>query len=195
MDPLPYFPVAYSSEDTWNLPKNNPSWLQSLLRGHYCKVFLENRVPENTGKKELSSNICLSKRLRAENSQLGRRWRGTSCDIHTNTPTQKCYTNIILYPFVILICSTNWLGHGHGYEWRSSGNVVVDSRWSHYIMLYSVTLYVMLSYRATLSLYADYVIGPWRAPRDLYRLLGRSSRGPSRACAPSGWNPEYEACR
>ena len=43
-----------------------------------------------------------------------------SCDIHTHTPAQKSYTNFILYPFVISICSTNWPRHGHGYEGHSS---------------------------------------------------------------------------
>ena len=43
-----------------------------------------------------------------------------SCDIHTHTPAQKRSTNFILYPFVVERCSTNWLGHGHGYEWHSS---------------------------------------------------------------------------
>ena len=43
-----------------------------------------------------------------------------SCATHTHTPAQKSSTNFILYPFVIQTCSTNWLGHGHGYEWHSS---------------------------------------------------------------------------
>ena len=43
-----------------------------------------------------------------------------SCDIHTHTPARKSYTNFQLYYFVIQICSTNWLGHGHGYKWHSS---------------------------------------------------------------------------
>ena len=44
------------------------------------------------------------------------------CDIHTHAPAEKGSTNIILYPFVLRQCSTNWLGHGHGYEWHSSDN-------------------------------------------------------------------------
>ena len=44
-----------------------------------------------------------------------------SCDNHTHTPAQKKYTNfIMMYPFVISRCSTNWPGHGHGYEWHGS---------------------------------------------------------------------------
>ena len=35
-------------------------------------------------------------------------------------PPRQTYTNFILYPFVIQRCSTNWLGHGHRYEWHSS---------------------------------------------------------------------------
>ena len=42
-----------------------------------------------------------------------------SCDIHTHTPARKSSTNFQLYYFVIQICYTNWLGHGHGYEWHS----------------------------------------------------------------------------
>ena len=42
-----------------------------------------------------------------------------SCDIHNHTPARKSSTNFQLYYFVIQICSTNWLGHGHGYEWHS----------------------------------------------------------------------------
>ena len=38
-----------------------------------------------------------------------------SYDIHTHTPAQKSSTNFILYPFVVQRCSTNWLGHGHGF--------------------------------------------------------------------------------
>ena len=36
----------------------------------------------------------------------------------------RSYTNFILYPFVISTCSTNWLGHGHGYEWHSSDSAL-----------------------------------------------------------------------
>ena len=53
-------------------------------------------------------------------------WHSPSCDIRTHTPAQKTYTNIILYPFVIEPCSTNWLGHGHGYEWHSSFTLTLD---------------------------------------------------------------------
>ena len=42
---------------------------------------------------------------------------GLSCDIHTHTPAQKSSTSFILYPSVSY---TDWLGHGHGYEWHSS---------------------------------------------------------------------------
>ena len=35
-------------------------------------------------------------------------------------PCPESSTDIMLYPFVIQRCSTNWLGHGHGYEWHSS---------------------------------------------------------------------------
>ena len=43
-----------------------------------------------------------------------------SCAIYTHTPARKSSTNFQLYYFVIQICSTNWLGHGHGYKWHSS---------------------------------------------------------------------------
>ena len=38
-----------------------------------------------------------------------------SCAIYIHTPARKSSTNFQLYYFVIQICSTNWLGHGHGY--------------------------------------------------------------------------------
>ena len=54
------------------------------------------------------------------------RWRAAgrmpaylSCDIHTHTPALKSSTNFQLYYFVMRIYSTNWLGHGYGYEWHS----------------------------------------------------------------------------
>ena len=43
-----------------------------------------------------------------------------SCAIYTHTPARKSSTNFQLYYFAIQICSTNWLGHGHGYKWHSS---------------------------------------------------------------------------
>ena len=43
-----------------------------------------------------------------------------SCAIYTHTPARKSSTNFQLYYFVIQFCSTNWLGHGHGYKWHSS---------------------------------------------------------------------------
>ena len=39
--------------------------------------------------------------------------------IHVS-PAKKCFTNFMLNPFVIKASSTNWLGHGHGYERHSS---------------------------------------------------------------------------
>ena len=42
------------------------------------------------------------------------------CDGHTHAPAQKNYTSFIPYPFVVKQCSTNWHGHGRGYEWHSS---------------------------------------------------------------------------
>ena len=41
-----------------------------------------------------------------------------SCAIYTHAPARKSSTNFQLYYFVVQICSTNWLGHGHGYKWR-----------------------------------------------------------------------------
>ena len=41
------------------------------------------------------------------------------CDIHTHAPAKKPSTNFILYPLVLRTCSTNPLGHGHGYEYHS----------------------------------------------------------------------------
>ena len=43
-----------------------------------------------------------------------------SCDIHTHTPAPESSSNFLLCPFVVCICSANWLGHGHGYEWLNS---------------------------------------------------------------------------
>ena len=59
------------------------------------------------------------------------------CDIHTHAPAQKGSRDIILYPSVLRACSTNPLGHGHGYEChgpRSSrpqeaGGLRFDSGW------------------------------------------------------------------
>ena len=45
--------------------------------------------------------------------------RFLSCDIHTHTPARKSPTNFQLYYVVIQLCSTNCLGHGHGYECHS----------------------------------------------------------------------------
>ena len=42
------------------------------------------------------------------------------CDIHSHAPALKGSTKFMLYPFVRRTSSTNWLGHGHGYEWHSS---------------------------------------------------------------------------
>ena len=42
-----------------------------------------------------------------------------SCDIHTHTPVKKSSTNFRLYPFLLRKCSTNCLGHAHGYERHS----------------------------------------------------------------------------
>ena len=44
----------------------------------------------------------------------------SSCAIYTHTPAQTSSTSFQLYYFVIQFCSTNWLGHGHGYKWHSS---------------------------------------------------------------------------
>ena len=57
-------------------------------------------------------------------SALGRsrRWCCTvsmSCDIYTHTPAKKSSTNFLLCQFIIRKCSTNRLGHGHGYELHS----------------------------------------------------------------------------
>ena len=38
---------------------------------------------------------------------------------YTHTPARKCYTNFQLYYFVIQMCYTNCIGHGHGYECHS----------------------------------------------------------------------------
>ena len=40
--------------------------------------------------------------------------------IHIIDLARGSSTNFQLYYFVIQICSTNWLGHGHGYKWHSS---------------------------------------------------------------------------
>ena len=42
-----------------------------------------------------------------------------SCDIHTHTPAPQSSTSFILDPFDLQTCSTNYLGHGHGYECHS----------------------------------------------------------------------------
>ena len=50
--------------------------------------------------------------------------RSSSCAIHTviHTPARKSYANFQLDYFVMQLCSTNCLGHGHrhGYECHSS---------------------------------------------------------------------------
>ena len=48
-----------------------------------------------------------------------------SCAICTHTPARKSSTNFQQYYFVIQICSTNWLGHGHGYKWHSSVYTII----------------------------------------------------------------------
>ena len=45
---------------------------------------------------------------------------GWSCAIYTHTPARESSTNFQQYYFVIHVCSTNWLGHGHGCKWHSS---------------------------------------------------------------------------
>ena len=42
-----------------------------------------------------------------------------SCDIHTHTPAKHSSTNILMNQFLIHLCVTNRLGHGHGYECHS----------------------------------------------------------------------------
>ena len=42
-----------------------------------------------------------------------------SCDIHTHTPARKSYTDFLRYSFVLQNRSTNYLGHGYGYECHS----------------------------------------------------------------------------
>ena len=43
-----------------------------------------------------------------------------SCAIYTHTLARKSSTNFQLYYFAIRVCSTSWLGHGHGYKRHSS---------------------------------------------------------------------------
>ena len=47
-----------------------------------------------------------------------------SCAIHTHTPAKKSSTNFLLYPFLLLKCSANRLGHGHGYKCHSPDYVM-----------------------------------------------------------------------
>ena len=57
-----------------------------------------------------------------------------SCEIHTHTPARKSYSNFQLCYFVVQSCSTDCLGHGHGYECRSSSpasRLGRDERSSH----------------------------------------------------------------
>ena len=62
---------------------------------------------------------CRGPRARGSGGSTGGR-RPVSCDIPTHTPAQKSSTNFLPYVCVIQVCSTKWLGHGHGYEWHSS---------------------------------------------------------------------------
>ena len=68
----------------------------------------------------------VAKIIQMEGAKVGSVGRGRgreptlSCNIHTQTPARKSYTNLQLYYFVIQICSTNCVGHGHGYECHSS---------------------------------------------------------------------------
>ena len=41
------------------------------------------------------------------------------CDIHTDAPAKKKLVIVIMYTLVLRKCSTDPLGHGHGYECRS----------------------------------------------------------------------------
>ena len=76
-----------------------------------------------------------------------------SCAIYTHTPARKSSTDFQLYYFVVQMCSTNWLGHGHGYKWHSSASSsIYDTRYTNtvciivlcYIMLYDVMLYYIV---------------------------------------------------
>ena len=50
------------------------------------------------------------------------------CAIYTHTPARKSSTDFQLYYSVIQICSTNWVGHGHGYKWHSSEEKKAEGR-------------------------------------------------------------------
>ena len=49
-----------------------------------------------------------------------------SYDMLTHAHAPKSSTNFILYPFVISECSTDCLGHGHGYDCHSSVSLIHD---------------------------------------------------------------------
>ena len=42
------------------------------------------------------------------------------CDSRTHAPAKTSSTDAMLCPFVLRICSTNSLGHGHGYECQAA---------------------------------------------------------------------------
>ena len=76
-----------------------------------------------------NANICIT--CSAPSTPEPSRWRRRhacmqilSCDIHTHTPARKSSTNFQLY-YLLYKLFSNWLGHGHGYEWHSLNMSVI----------------------------------------------------------------------
>ena len=74
-----------------------------------CACKKENEKAKNTNKKR---KTCCRRLPHGPKTWL-------SCHIHTHTPALKSYTSFLLHPFVLHLCSTDCLRHGHGYECHS----------------------------------------------------------------------------
>ena len=67
-----------------------------------------------------------------------------SCDIHTHAPAENNSTNILLYPFLRHVCSTDCLGHGHGDECHSPCyfHYIISSSVLHHGILHHVMIQI-----------------------------------------------------
>ena len=86
----------------------------------YIYIYREREIDRCTYTLEGRAAAARGARAQRRRRDGERRMALLSCAIYTHTPARKSSTNFQLYYFVIQICSTNWLGHGHGYKWHSS---------------------------------------------------------------------------
>ena len=95
-------PLRLERRHSWALikPPRGPNTKITSAKGHFCAC------PNNSGSFIVEKATEFSQNL--------------SCDVHTHTPAPKSSTNSKLYPFLLQMSSTNCLGHGHGYECRST---------------------------------------------------------------------------